>query len=170
MHSEPTTQTKRQGWKRPLVIFGGCVLLALVCIVGALAVNAAYWTYRYTQGTLDLGPAVTSIPAEFLQQEVEALPPGEAAAGEAVFNGNGCQGCHSLEPGVNSIGPSLDGIATTAATRRPDTPAELYLYESIISPNAYVVEGFPAGIMPQNFQQQLSEQELADLLAFLFAQ
>ncbi len=164
MHSEPTTQTKRQGWKRPLAIFGGCLLLALVCIVGAIAVNAAYWTYRFTQGTLDAGPA------ENLEEEVAGLPPGEATAGEAVFNGNGCQGCHSLEPGVNGVGPSLDGIATTAATRRPGTPAELYLYESIVSPNAYVVEGFPSGIMPNHFKQLLSTQELADLLAFLLAQ
>ena len=45
-----------------------------------------------------------------------ALPPsvsaaeaaGDAKAGQAVFNR--CAACHSTEPGVNKIGPSLAGI------------------------------------------------------------
>jgi nitric oxide reductase subunit C len=50
--------------------------------------------------------------------------------------------------GVNLVGPSLAGIATTAAARIKRTITkgrppmwEGYIQESILSPNAYVVEG-----------------------------
>jgi mono/diheme cytochrome c family protein len=102
------------------------------------------------------------------------LPEGDVANGELLFKGqvNGqypCSACHSLTPGQTLVGPSLGGIATTAETRT-DLSAELYIHESIVSPNAYVVEGFAAGIMPQTFGQQMSKQDLADILAFLMTQ
>lgn len=71
----------------------------------------------------------------------------------------GCVTCHSLEPGVKLVGPSLAGVAS-----RGD---EAYLRESIVNPNAVVVEGFPKGVMYQNYGKDLSEQEIADLVAFL---
>ena len=42
-----------------------------------------------------------------------------------------------------------------------------YVHESIVDPNAYVVQGFSAGLMPQNFSQVLKPQQIADLVAFL---
>ena len=42
-------------------------------------------------------------------------------------------------------------------------------HESIVTPGAYVVEGFTPGIMPE-FGAQMTEQQLADLIAFLMAQ
>ncbi len=38
-----------------------------------------------------------------------ALAAGDAAAGKAVFQQN-CAICHSTDPGVNKIGPSLHGV------------------------------------------------------------
>jgi nitric oxide reductase subunit C len=104
--------------------------------------------------------------AEIVEAGLAALPPGDAAGGESVFAGN-CRACHSLDPDARLAGPSLAGIAARAATRRPGYSAEMYVYESIVSPNAYVVEGFHGDIMPAGFKQRLSAQELADLLAFL---
>lgn len=65
-----------------------------------------------------------------------------------------CSGCHRLdELGWSGItGPNLNGIATRAAERATasgDPSAEYYLAESIRHPNAYVVPGFAAGVMPQ---------------------
>jgi mono/diheme cytochrome c family protein len=102
------------------------------------------------------------------------LPEGDAAQGELLFKGqvNGqypCSACHSLTPGQTLVGPSLGGIATTAATRT-DLSAEMYIHESIVSPSAYVVEGFADGIMPHIFADQMSKQDLADILAFLMTQ
>ena len=43
-----------------------------------------------------------------------------------------------------------------------------YLNESIIDPNARIVEGFTSGVMPQNFGQQFaSPDQIADIIAFI---
>ena len=61
-------------------------------------------------------------------------------------------------------------VGETAATRRDGTSAEDYIRESILNPNAFVVEGFQPNIMPQNYSQQLNSQQVDDLVAFLLAQ
>lgn len=78
-----------------------------------------------------------------------------------------CRICHSLEPGVTLVGPSFAGIAARAATRVPGMTAEEYLYQSITDPDAYVVEGFPASQMVPNLGEILTEEQIADLIAFL---
>ena len=71
----------------------------------------------------------------------------------------GCKACHSLEPAVRIVGPSLAGVSTRAQGND--------IYESIVNPNASVVSGFQRGIMPGDYLQRLSAQQLADLVAFL---
>jgi hypothetical protein len=48
--------------------------------------------------------------------------------------------------------------------------AEMYLYESIVYPDAFVVPGFHSGIMPPVHGQRLDDQAIADLVAFLASQ
>jgi mono/diheme cytochrome c family protein len=45
--------------------------------------------------------------------------------------------------------------------------AEEYLHESVVEPNAYVVEGFPANVMPTNYGSQLTDQQITDLVAYM---
>ncbi len=110
-------------------------------------------------------------------QQAQA-PAGEQAAaagnperGRQLFQSSsvaglpGCAACHSLEPGTVLVGPSLAGIGTRAAQRVPGMSAEEYLRQSILEPDAYVVEGFPKGAMPA--YRNISEQDLQDLIAFL---
>ncbi len=124
-----------------------------------------------------VAPAPTVTPAatvtaspEVLQAELAALPPGDAAAGKMLFAAVGCSACHSLEAGVRIVGPSLAGVATRAATRKAGYSAPLYLYESVTRPGAYVVAGFPNGLMPPDFKQRLKPQELADVITFLLTE
>lgn len=99
----------------------------------------------------------------------EAADP--TASGQQVYQNSGCGGCHAIEGlSVGAVGPNLEQIGEVAATRKPDYSAEKYVQESILNPNAYVVEGYSANIMPQNYGQQLSQQELDDLVTFLLAQ
>ena len=79
----------------------------------------------------------------------------------------GCRICHSLEPGVVLVGPSFAGVASRAAERIPGMTTEEYLRQSILDPDAYVVEGFPAGQMVPNLDETLSEEQIEDLVAFL---
>ena len=93
--------------------------------------------------------------------------------GQRLFNGSelglntGCPVCHSLKPDVRLVGPSLAGVATRATTRVSGMSAEDYLMQSLVTPNAYVVEGFQAGQMRPDLAQVLTEQQLQDLVAFL---
>ncbi|MBM4425377.1 MAG: c-type cytochrome [Chloroflexi bacterium] len=98
------------------------------------------------------------------------LPAGDAARGDKLFNGQegtyGCFGCHSLAAGEVKVGPSLAGIAGTAASRVEGYAAEKYIRESIVSPSAHLVEGFQ-DLMPKTFAQSMTKQDLADLIAYL---
>jgi cytochrome c2 len=79
----------------------------------------------------------------------------------------GCRICHSLEKGETIIGPSFYGIADRAGNRISGMTAEEYLRQSILEPNAFVVSGYPAGQMIQNFGQILTEEQIEDLIAYL---
>jgi mono/diheme cytochrome c family protein len=90
-------------------------------------------------------------------------PPGSAAAGRAVFTSAGCGGCHTFGPAgaSGSVGPDLD-----EALQGKDAE---FIRQSIVDPNAEITQGFSAGVMPQNFGQELSPKQLDDLVAFLMS-
>jgi len=97
------------------------------------------------------------------------LPPGDPAAGEQVFATASpltCSTCHSID-GTSGLGPSLQGIGTTAGARVPGLSAGEYITQSIIDPDAFVVDGFPSGLMPQTFRESLTDQQLADVISYL---
>jgi mono/diheme cytochrome c family protein len=97
-------------------------------------------------------------------------PAGNAAAGKQVFlaPASQCAGCHTFKPAgtTATVGPKLDNLPADAQKANRGTLAQ-YVHESIVDPNAYVVPGFSAGLMPQNFAQVLKPQQIADLVAFL---
>jgi mono/diheme cytochrome c family protein len=90
---------------------------------------------------------------------------GDAAAGKQVFAGNGCGSCHTFKPAGSSgtTGPDLDKLPEFA--QKAGQPLPEFVRESIVNPSAYVEEGYPDGVMPK--YDQLSDKELADLVAFL---
>ena len=79
----------------------------------------------------------------------------------------GCRICHSIEEGKVLVGPSLAGVATRGATTVPGLSAEEYIRESILDPDAFVVDGFPAGQMLPGLDKILTEDEIDNLVAFL---
>jgi cytochrome c2 len=95
------------------------------------------------------------------------LPPGNATTGAAVFASRGCTACHSLTAGQTKVGPPARGMWTRAANRNPMLSTREYLYESIVAPNAFVVPGFSANVMPGNYGKSLSAQQIADVLAYM---
>lgn len=113
--------------------------------------------------------AQAAVPGD-LQAVFGALPAGDAVRGKSEFDAQPCASCHSLKPDEKIVGPSLAGVATRAATRKPGYSDGLYLYESIIKPGAYVVQDFPDGVMPATSGQTLTSQQQADLIAFLLTQ
>ena len=76
--------------------------------------------------------------------------PALVAHGKSLFASDGCSGCHSLT-GTAGTGPSLKGVAgskVTLATGQTITADDAYLQESIGSPDAQIVKGYRAGLMP----------------------
>jgi cytochrome c1 len=90
---------------------------------------------------------------------------GNPEAGAKVFSEAGCDGCHTFEPAGSTaeVGPSLDELPELAEKADQGTLEE-FTRTSITNPDAYVEEGYQEGVMPA-FDG--SEQELADLVAFL---
>ncbi|MEW5961665.1 MAG: cytochrome c [Chloroflexota bacterium] len=105
---------------------------------------------------------------------------GDAGRGEKLYSqatigaksAEGCTSCHNQDEseGPAENAPYTAGTATRAATRVAGLSAEEYIHESILNPNAYVVEGWQEDDMYQTFSQELSEQEIADLVAYLLTQ
>ena len=92
-----------------------------------------------------------------------------ADEGREVFfsRESGCSVCHSIEPGDSVIGPSLYGVATRAESRVEGLDARTYLWQSILLPDEYVVDGYPAGQMLPIYRERLSQEQLDALLAYM---
>ena len=89
--------------------------------------------------------------------------------GRALFTSKGCTACHALAAvkAVGVVGPKLDGIATTAATRKPGMTAEAYIRESIKDAKAFIVPGYVDDMV---LASPASDAEIDDLVAFLLTQ
>lgn len=109
------------------------------------------------------------------------LETGDSANGQVVFNTqfttiNGvwmCSQCHSITPDeMRLIGPGLWNVGVRAETRIEGESAPQYVLNSILHPNDFIVPNetapYPAGLMPQNYGEVLTEQQIADLVAYLF--
>jgi cytochrome c553 len=100
---------------------------------------------------------------------------GNPARGEKLYNQTvigagsapGCITCHSLEEDVTLVGPSHFRLGFRAGEIVPGKSAETYLKESIVDPDDHLTEGFREGAMYKNYGKELSNQEIADLVAFL---
>lgn len=105
----------------------------------------------------DNGPPVTGAAAD-----------GKDLFARTVLGSNaGCITCHSLKADVVLVGPSLAVIGRDAPDRRPGVTAADYLRKSITAPDAYVLEGFDPGRMPQDWEEQLTAAEIEALVEYL---
>lgn len=93
---------------------------------------------------------------------------GDPVSGEALYTAKGCMACHSLD-GSSLVGPSYVGLGDRAGTTIEGLSAEEYVYQSIIKPCDFVVDGFTC-VMPQNYEEQLTPQEIVDLMAYALEQ
>jgi nitric oxide reductase subunit C len=89
----------------------------------------------------------------------------QLARGEQVYKQN-CAACHATTPDTVIVGPSLAGIGTAAASRIEGLDAREYLQVAITEPDKLIIEGYD-DIMPKNFGQVLSEEDLDSLVSYL---
>ncbi len=95
----------------------------------------------------------------------------EAAAGKQLFTETGCNACHTLADAesASAIGPGLDDLAANAETRgtQNEQSPEEYVKTSIEDPGAFIVPDFNDGVMPGDYGEQLSPEELDTLVKYL---
>lgn len=122
-----------------------------------------------------------------------AMSLGDPENGEALFTtiipatGFACATCHRVDSTESLIGPGLLNVADpghdpsahqhgqgeTEVTETPQAEERTmdevvdYIHTSIVHPSDYVVPGFPDLLMPQTYEQLLSEQDINDLIAYL---
>jgi len=93
------------------------------------------------------------------------LPPAEQ--GKKLFTENACNSCHSLD-GSDKIGPTMKGLweseeqLTNGETITVD---ENYLRESILNPQAKIVQGYGPSMPP--YQGQLSDEEINAIIEYI---
>ncbi|MCS7088469.1 MAG: cytochrome c [Thermoflexales bacterium] len=134
------------------------------------------------------GSAPEPTPAP--QAQAPAAEPTKVGAdviekGKAAFNKYGCQACHAIKGfAEGQVGPALDNMYVVAQQRITSAEykqskgkaktAEEYIRESILHPNDYIVPQCPtgpcpAGVMIQNFEQQITPEELQALIGYLMS-
>ena len=117
-------------------------------------------------------PAQTTAQASPRTSNTAAVD-GDAAAGRQVYRK--CQACHSLEPGKNSLGPSLSGIIGKKAGEAPDYNYSAAMKSAKIVWDAATLDAYlldPQKLVPQNkmpFPGLKTATERKDVIAYLVA-
>jgi mono/diheme cytochrome c family protein len=105
------------------------------------------------------------------------MPAGDAERGRQIFDGttvirNGdtptCASCHAAAVDeVPMLGLNLSNIGARAERRVEGMSAADYLRESIVFPDAQLMGGWQEGIMYRGYAQDLTEQQIEDLVAYM---
>lgn len=187
----------RQGWVLMALVLAGCGTYATpvwqatitptaVAIADASGSQSVVQTIAPTETPIPTTtPEPTAIPTEESTPTQEpttaqvASPIDRLVAisdvenGETLFNmqqpsiGFACSTCHHVDQETQLIGPGLLNIKDRAATRVDGQSAAEYMNNSIHNPNDFIVEGFPEGVMPQNWSDVYSDSDIFDIIAYL---
>lgn len=92
---------------------------------------------------------------------------GDRDDGATVFTTAGCGACHAFAPaGTDAeVGPPLDDLA--AAADDAAMPVEEFVRQSIVDPNARVASGYQPDVMPDTYENTLTEEQLDALVQYL---
>jgi mono/diheme cytochrome c family protein len=155
--------------RRGLPLFLIVTVILTIAMLGAVEVfakesnegEAAHGAETGETTTETTPTAPTPPPPAAPTTTAAEAPSGSPEAGKAVFAAQGCGNCHTFAPAGSSgtVGPNL-----TEALKGKDAA---FIHESIVAPNAEVTSGYPAGVMPQTYEDQLTPKQLDDLVAFL---
>lgn len=149
-------QARARAPKRNVSFPLALALFALAALLFVYAVLAASTSNSITNVTVESGA--------YADEASAALIGAQALKGEALVEEFNCIACHVL--GDNRIAPRFQGLADRAGARRPALSAEQYLFESIVDPGAFLVEGYK-NAMPANYARRLAREEIGHIIAYL---
>ncbi len=86
----------------------------------------------------------------------------------------GCLSCHAVPTSVvpPTVGPTWVGLANSTVTLADGSTTiadASYLTKSILTPNAQIHSGYQPNIMPQNFSEILTEDQINQIVAFILS-
>lgn len=126
------------------------------------------WPVEPTPTPRPTRAAVTAVPTTPTATREPAAPPDPVAIsrGQIVFTGVGqCSICHTVDGSGNSVGPDLRGIAAKLEAQGIDAAA--YLHESIVDVLASVPDGYNPDLMPRNYSDLLTPEQIDDLVDYM---
>ena len=94
--------------------------------------------------------------------------PDPAAQGAQLVTDNGCTACHATDD-KRVVGPGWGGLYNSKvklADGSTVTADDAYLRESILQPNAKIVAGYPASVMP-DYHTLLKDDQVNAIVAYL---
>ena len=126
------------------------------------------------------GPSTTASTATATTTPTSTLgpvtvTPALVARGKTLYTADGCSACHSLT-GTAGVGPSFKGVAgshVTLANGQTVTANDTYLEQSIANPDAQIVKGYHAGVMPAataSYNLASKPNDIRALVAFIKSQ
>lgn len=120
---------------------------------------------------------VTASDAVSGTETAEAPEPTDGPRAPEILFGNpptgmACVACHNLELPEDAnnrgiVGPNMGNLADHAGARVPGEDAATYVHNSIVTPGAHLVQGYPAGVMPQDFATRMTAEEIDAMVAWL---
>lgn len=98
--------------------------------------------------------------------ECETAPNPTACWGEQLYTKNGCNACHFTDGQLQQPAPNWGGIFSRTRTVGGQTveTTEDYLRESILQPQAKIVDGYTGVVMPP---YRMSENQLNAIIAYM---
>ena len=147
----------------PLVFLMVSALTAAACAGGTPAPTATPKASPTPAATIPPPATATATPNSAPAQLTGA------ELGKSLSPRNGCTACHSID-GSPLVGPTWQGLFGKEELLADGTAVrvdEAYLRESIVDPEAKIVKGFVGGIMPPDFGDKLSAEEIDSIVAYI---
>jgi cytochrome c oxidase subunit 2 len=177
-----STHSSADGLWRWLIggLAGGAIVLGLLVAAYAIGYRSGQDHPRQATSGSPAAPAPTTkaTTATTTQSRPSGrvqVTPALIARGKSLFAADGCSACHSLS-GTAGAGPSLNGIAgdnVTLDSGQTITADDAYLQQSIANPDAQVVKGYRAGVMPAaiaSYELSAKADDIRALVAFIKSQ
>ncbi len=141
-----------------LLLVSVIVLLLHVACGGAMSASPTH------------GPPIPTVTVDSsnlasLSTATQGAP--SAEVGEQLVQAYGCNACHSID-GTALVGPTWQGLYGTEEALEGGETAVVdgqYIRESIRDPNAKIVQGFTAGLMPATLG--VKDEEIPHIIEYM---
>jgi cytochrome c oxidase subunit 2 len=105
----------------------------------------------------------------WINQQLEMAQADPATRGQILAQNSGCLSCHSID-GSEKVGPTWLGLYESErqlVDGRTEVADDEYLHRGIVEPNADIPEGYRPNVMPQNYGETLTEEQINDLVEYI---